>query len=342
MSRGKAAKGLNIGVVGLGLGKIHVTAYSEQQVVGRLVVCDTDEKRREEVLRDFGKVSEAYDDLEAMLAAESLDAVSVTTPDHMHRPHAVKCLKAGCHLLLTKPIATNLVDARAIFHASKESGKKLMVAHERRFRTFGLRVKEILDSGELGDIIHIRYDSIQDKRRQFERAPWYASTEAGRTPITGSGIHQVDFLRFLVGRQIVSVGAFGNDRGTLEFPGDKTTCAIFRFDGGIVGQVTVTYAAHWPAEEGLLDDFFRLVGTKGAVVGNRVASDGHSRWREIDREENPIPVASHRCVESFLSSIVENRPVEVSPQDACASLAAAVAADESVRTGQFVAPERIV
>jgi predicted dehydrogenase len=331
-------KRLKIGVIGLGLGKIHVAAYSKHDVVGRLVVCDTDSGRRAEALSRFDGVAEAYDDLQAMLAAEDLDAVSVTTPDHMHRPHAEKCLQAGCHVLLTKPIATNLKDARAIVLAAEESGQKLMVAHERRFRTFGLRLKEILDSGELGDTIHIRYDSIQDKRRQFERAPWYASTEAGRTAITGSGIHQVDFLRFLVGEPVISVGAFSNARGTLVFPGNKTTSAIFRFESGIVGQVTATYEAHWPSEGGAIDDAFRLVGTKGVVIGNRIARDGFPGWEEIEREEDPIPVASHRCIESFLSSIVEDRPVEVSSQDAFASLAAAVAADESARTGRFVVP----
>jgi len=164
-------KQLKVGVVGLGLGKIHVAAYSKQESVGRLVVCDANGKRREEARRRFDRVSEAYDDLDAMLTGEDLDVVSVTTPDHLHRAHAEKCLRAGCHVLLTKPISTNLEDAGAIVRASEETGQKLMVAHERRFRTFSLRLKEILDSGELGDIIHIRYDSIQDKRRQFERAP---------------------------------------------------------------------------------------------------------------------------------------------------------------------------
>ena len=330
---------LKVGVVGLGLGKIHVAAYSKQESVGRLVVCDANRKRCEEVRRGFDRVSEVYDDLDAMLTTEDLDVVSVTTPDHLHRTHAVLCLQAGCHVLLTKPISTNLEDAGAIVRTTKETGQKLMVAHERRFRTFGLRLKEILERGELGDIIHIRYDSIQDKRLQFERAPWYASAEAGRTAITGSGIHQVDFLRFVVAKPVTSVGAFSNAHGTLVFPGNKTTSAIFRFEGGIVGQVTVTYETHWPPEGGAIDDTFRLVGTRGVVVGNSIARDGRSGWEEIPRDEDPIPTASHRCVEGFLSSIVEDRPVEVSPRDAYASLAAAAAADESARTGRFVTPE---
>ncbi len=63
--------------------------------------------------------------------------------------------------------------------AAEESGRLLMIAQERRFRTFTNRLKELIDQGLLGDILHIRYDSIQDKREQFRCSPWYVSPESG-------------------------------------------------------------------------------------------------------------------------------------------------------------------
>jgi predicted dehydrogenase len=271
--------------------------------------------------------------LDALLAAERLDAVSIVTPDHLHREHAEQCLAAGCHVLLTKPLATNLTDGRAIVDAAEAANRILMVAHERRYRSRYRAIRSLIDAGDLGRIIHLRIDAIQDKRAQFQRAPWYASAEAGRTALVGSGIHEVDLLRYLIGRPIAAVWAASNDMGTLAFPKAKTTAAVYRFDGGAIGQVTVTYEAHWP-KAGAIDDHFRLVGTKGMIVGDRVALDGRDDWQVLPGDESPIVTGTRGCVAAFVRSIVDGGPVEITGRDAFDSLAACVAADEAAATGQ--------
>jgi predicted dehydrogenase len=331
--------GLSVGVIGLGLGRHHVAAYAQSPHVGGLAVCDLDEQRIRDMQAEFAQVGQGYRDLDTMLNAERLDAVSVVTPDHLHRPHAERCLEAGCHVLLTKPIATNLDDARAIINAADRSKRVLMVAHERRFRTHIRALSAMLDAGELGDIIHLRIDAIQDKRGQFRRSPWYASAEAGRTALVGTGIHEVDLLRHLIGRPIRSVSAYSNCLGTLEFPKDKTTAALFQFEGGAIGQVTVTYEAHW-ANAGAIDDHFRLVGTKGMVVGFRVARDGRDGWEDLPRDADALYTGTLGCVEAFLRSIIDAVAVPITGRDAFASLAACVAADESAASGRAAVPAR--
>ncbi len=328
---------LKVGVVGLGLGRHFVAAYSEAQEVGRLVVCDPNAERIKNIRTAFLDVKEGYQTLEGMLEAEELDAVSIVTPDHLHRPHSTACFEAGCHVLQTKPLATNLEDGRAIVQAAEASDKVLMVAHERRFRTEVRAIKAILDSEELGEIIHLRIDAIQDKRGQFRNSPWYASAEAGRTALVGTGIHEVDLMRYLVGKPITSVSAYSNRLGTLDFPKDKTTAALFQFEGGTIGQVTVTYEAHF-AKGGHTDDHFRLIGTKGMIVGNQVARDGQDGWETVPGDKSAIVTGIKGCVEAFLKTIVEGVPVAISGREAFASIAAAVAADESAASGQPTVP----
>jgi len=324
---------LNVGVTGLGLGRHHTQAYAGHRAVARLVVCDPDAERVDAVRAACPSVAKGYADLDAMLAAERLDAVSIVTPDHLHRKHAEQCLAAGCHVLLTKPLATNLTEGRAIVHVAEAANRILMVAHERRYRSRYRAIRRLIDAGDLGETIHLRIDAIQDKRAQFRRAPWYASAEAGRTALVGSGIHEVDLLRYLIGRPISAVWAASNDMGTLAFPKAKTTAAVYRFDGGAIGQVTVTYEAHWP-EAGAIDDHFRLVGTKGMIVGDRVALDGCDDWQALPEDESPIVTGTRGCVAAFVRSIVDGGPVEISARDAFDSLAACVAADEAAATGQ--------
>jgi len=329
---------LSVGVVGLGLGRHFLDACRRSQAVGRLVVCDADAAAIERVRAAGVKIDAAYADVDEMLAAEGLDAACVVTPDHLHRPHAEACLMAGCHVLLTKPLATNLGDGRAIVHAADATGAKLMVAHERRFRPANVAVKRMIDAGELGEVIELRIDAIQDKRRQFTDRPWYASAEAGRTALVGSGIHEVDLVRWFAGRPVESVFAFSNRLGTLRFPADKTTAALFRFAGGAVGQVTVTYEAHWPPDGGPASPF-RTVGSKGVVIDGRFALDGDDRWRDLPASDRPAMVDGvHGCVADFLDAIVRDRPVSIPGPDAFASLAAAVAADQSAASGAPVVP----
>ena len=327
-------------VVGLGLGRHFVAALAGNPQISRMVVCDPDQGRQDSIREEHPGIAQGYADLDTMLNDEQLDLVCLVTPDHLHRPHAESCFSAGCHILQTKPLATNLDDARAIIRASKGANRKLMIAHERRFRPSVLKIKSIVDSGEIGDLIHLRVDAIQDKREQFVRAPWYASAEAGRSAINGTGIHEVDLVRHLANRAITSVSAFANQLGDLDFPKDKTTAAIFQFDNSVVGQVTVTYEGRWP-RGAYIDDHLRILGTEGSIFGNKVFRTGQDDWEPIDTQPGEIVQGIKSCVDTFVKALANDTPVPVSGPDAFASLAAAVAADHSAASGTPHIPESL-
>ena len=331
---------LKCAVVGLGLGKHFAAALDQNERVSETVVCDPDTQRTALALNEFKKVRKAYGDLHQMLETESPDLICLVTPDHLHRPHADACFKAGSHVLQTKPLATNLPDARAIIRAAETAGLKLMVAHERRFRPSVTAIKAALDAGEIGDLIHLRIDAIQDKREQFKRAPWYAGAESGRSALNGTGIHEVDLTRHLVGRPIHKVSAFANRLGELEFPKDKTTAAQFLFDDDIIGQVTVTYEGRWPKGKSL-DDHLRILGSTGSIFGNRIFREGQDDWEDLPVGRNEIVTGIKGAVDAFVDSVALNTPVAVTGEDAFDSLAAAVAADKSAATGLMQIPENL-
>lgn len=330
-------RGLRVGVAGLGLGRLFASACAGTDLAGRLAICDPDAARRGKIRQEIPKVAADYPGLSEMLDAEPLDAVCVVTPDHLHRPHAERCLAAGCHVLQTKPLACTLDDGAAILRAAERAGRTLMVAHERRFRAQNRAIRELLAAGELGEIVHLRIDALMDKRGQFRRSPWYASEEAGRSALVGSGIHEVDLLRHFVGRRIEAVSAFGNRLGPLSFPKDKTTAAIFRFEGGAIGQVTVTYEARFPpgepGREGLT-----LVATHGMIAGGRVYREGRGGWEALPDDTAPLAAGVRGCVEGFLGAIERGEPPPVAGRDAFDSLAACAAADESAASGKAVVP----
>ncbi|WP_280113888.1 Gfo/Idh/MocA family oxidoreductase [Devosia sp. LC5] len=306
-------------MVGMGLGRHHVDTYAASEHVGEIVLVDKDLARAEAVKAATPKVSAIYDDIRVMLAEEKLGGVSVATPDQFHLDHATAVIDSGKNLLLTKPIACNLKDAEFIVRHAAERGISLMIAHEARYRSRSRQLKQMVEEGFFGDIIHVRMDAIHDKRKQFAESPWYASAEAGRTATIGTGIHEIDFLRFMVGRPVIDIQAFSNSLGTLVFPKPKTISAIFQFEGGAIGQTLVTYEAHWN-EVGPIDDGFRLIGTRGMAVGYKATRDGLGHWMELARDKDEVRVGTQGVVNAFINSIALDRPVEVTGEDALVSL----------------------
>ncbi|MDP6041225.1 MAG: hypothetical protein QGG64_21935, partial [Candidatus Latescibacteria bacterium] len=138
--------------------------------------------------------------------------------------------------------------------------------------------------------------------------------------------------RFLIDEPIIAVTGFSNRIGSLEFPKDKTTSALYQFEGGAIGQVTVTYEAHWP-KGSRRDDHFRLVGTRGMIVGDQVGRDGLGGWEGLPTDRSEIAAGSGGCVNAFLRSVVDGEAVAIDGRDAFTSLAACVAADASARSG---------
>lgn len=328
---------LKMAVVGLGLGRHFVAAGAGSSRVGRLVVCDPNQQLVEAVRKGNPRVAEGYAEMSELLEVERPDVVCVVTPDHLHRPHVMSCLQAGCDVLMTKPLATTLEDAEAIVRAAEESKCKVMVAHERRFRSRFREMKRMLEDGSLGEVVLLQLNQISDRRKQFAQAPWYASKAAGRTAIVGSGIHEVDLLRFLIDRPIETISASSNRLGGLDFPEAKTTATVFGFEGGAVGQTAVSYEAHWP-EGGRPDDHLLLVATRGVVFGRQVKRDQDEGWQDLPRDPIEIAAGIAGAVNAFIEAVVEGHEVPVGVRDGYATLAACIAADEAAATGRVVRP----
>jgi predicted dehydrogenase len=323
---------LRAGVIGLGLGRTHARTYQEADVVEHLVVCDRSPEALDRARNEMPKIAACYADAAQMFASEQLDIVSILSPDHYHRPHAELAFAHGCHVLLTKPIATNLADARAVIKASERAHRKLMIAQERRFRKAIQTVKGLIDAGTLGEIILVRVDGYQYAKNKLSAGSWYADPVAGRTVLTGSGNHQVDLLLYLTGKTPRSVTAFGNGLGELTWYADKTVSALYQFDGGAIGQASFTYES----TPGLFREDLRILGSKGAVNLDRWKTRDSPEIHAIEYEPNAIHAASARCVHSFIDSVLTDRPVAISGEEAFLTLAAGIAADQSCVRGATI------
>ena len=314
-------------VIGLGLGRTHAEVYERRSEIESIALCDNDPRVARELAEKIGKPTACYTSAAELFAREKVDIASIVTPDNWHREHATAALAAGADVLLTKPIATSLEDATAIVDCAKTYGRKLMVAHERRFRPAYARAHELIAAGKLGELAYLRLEMFQNAANKFARAPWYASKEAGRTAITGSGIHQVDLLLWLSGREAVSVQALGNCIGDIEFHHYKTVVALVGMEGGLIGEIVFTYEATPP-----------LGGEKLTVIGSRGMIDKW-QYRGRDGEEEAIEVkgmnefdGSVKAVDAFVDAIAAKASMPVPGEEAVRSLTLAIAIDRACAT----------
>ncbi|MER9533836.1 Gfo/Idh/MocA family oxidoreductase [Mesorhizobium sp. M0309] len=250
--------------------------------------------------------------------------VSIVTPDHMHRGH-VEEMASGHHVLLTKRIANSRVDAEAIVATR---GQAVDGRSRSAFPGSFPDAAPLVAEGYFGDIISVRLDSIWDKRDHFAHSPWYASGEADRSVLTGTGIHEVDLVRFIVGQQASRVYASGNHLGDFDFPRQKTVVATIDFTGGCIAQVGASYVARWP-KAGEVPDQIRLIGTKGVLIGDRYSHDGENEWRYLPTLGNTIEDGTKGCLDAFVDALANERSMAVSGEDALASLTLCFAAVES-------------
>jgi scyllo-inositol 2-dehydrogenase (NADP+) len=157
----------------------------------------------------------ACSSIEEILANKDIDLVSICSPSHTHYPYALKCLHAGKHILIDKPVADNCKEANEIFQLAKDKSLVTAVFQNRRFDGDFLTVKELIQSGQLGDIISFeaRYDRYKP---ELHTKKWKEEVAPGNGIIYDLGPHIIDQAIHLFGaHQSIQGRAFTERKDSL-------------------------------------------------------------------------------------------------------------------------------
>ena len=202
------ARKLGIGVVGLGwMGRVHTTSYRrlvehfpELGVEPRLVIAsDLAADRRAHAERvGFEATTE---DWRAVVEHPDVEAVSVTTPNAMHREVALAAIAAGKHVWVEKPVGRGLDDTLAVAEAAERAGVVSGVGFCYRFAPAVQHAKRLIEAGEIGDVNHYRGVFLADyANRPDAAASWrFFRADAGSGALGDLMAHIVDMTHHLVG-----------------------------------------------------------------------------------------------------------------------------------------------
>jgi len=195
---------LNVALVGCGIfGEIHAATYRDFEHANLVAVCDIDESRAKGFARKYG--GRATTSVEGIAADPDVQAVSVATPDFAHREVCEAIVAAGKHLLVEKPLATTVADARAICRAVEKAGVLGMVDFHNRYHPGLVPIKQRLDAGDMGRPLML-YARLSDR---LEVATEWFGWSGRSGPEWFLGSHLADLACWLMGAYPTRVYAQG-------------------------------------------------------------------------------------------------------------------------------------
>jgi len=222
--------------------------------------------------------AKAFDDYKAMLKMDGLDAVSVCTPNWLHKQPTLDALRAGKHVMVEKPMAMTAREAKAMCDAAKRAKRVLTIGFQHRFSPAAQFVRKAVDDGLLGDVLYCRAHAL--RRRGIPSWGVFGRKNLqGGGPLIDIGVHIIEMSHYVMGKpKPVAASAachtyLGNKKPQATSPwGDwdyKTytvedlATGYVRFDNGATLSIEASFAAH--IEGNAFNSTF--MGTKaGAIV----------------------------------------------------------------------------
>lgn len=328
-----------VAVIGCGFfGSMHAEIYQSMPEVELAVVVDQDGSRAQALASRLN--TQADSDFEKVISRKDIDIVDVCVPDSMHTEVVLKAMSENKHILIEKPLADTLENAKILLDASEGYGRKLMVGHICRFDIRYEKAFEAIRKGELGDIIYVasKRNSPTLGARRYAK---YCKL------LTHSGVHDIDLIRWFLGSEYKRVYAVGRKvRMTNEgFPGAHDSIqAIFTFENGVTYSLENTWSLpdKYPS---YIDASIEIVGSKSAIMidffdqGYRVYSNDACEHHDISywTESFGVRTGDLRLeLAHFVRCVTDDLTPRVSVRDGYEVAFAAVKALESADTGRLV------
>jgi predicted dehydrogenase len=267
---------IKVGVVGGGrFGLMHLRAFDQLRREGRvesIALAEINGELLQERCTEFGVAG--YADYFEMLQREELDAVTVVTPDFLHRQIALDCIAAGKHVLVEKPLDTSTEGCGQIVRAAERAGVMVQVDFHKRFDPYHTELHDAIAQGELG-VPEYGYAWVEDSI-EVPR-DWFPHWVAQSSPAWFLGVHMVDLFRwFIGGRNGRRVWATASKckLASLGIDTYDSVQALIEFEDS----VSFHLDASWIMPEGfeaLVNQGIRIVGSEG--VGEVDSQDRGAR-----------------------------------------------------------------
>jgi inositol 2-dehydrogenase len=329
---------LRVAVIGAGrIGLTHAESLARRVRGAELVAVTTSRKERAaEARRACGDIA-VHANLDALLAAEELDAVCIASSTSAHADNVVNCAEAGLHVFCEKPLALRLSDCDRAIGAAERAGVRLMIGHVRRFDAGHVEAKRYIESGAIGKPLVFRAISGDVD----PPPPSFADPAVSGGLILDAMYHDLYISRWLMGTEIVRAYAEGDALvdPAIGAVGDVDNAVVtLRFAGGAMGTLFVSRTCRYG-----YDLRVEVIGDEGAV---QVGYFRQTPLRLLDRQgvhHDAVRTFPERFgdafdaeLQAFVDCILQDAEPPVSGHDSRVTVAVGLAATRAMHEGQPV------
>ncbi len=322
-----------------------------------VAVCDVNEKKLADYIRQYPEVK-AFTDWKNLAEDPEIDVVVISTPNQYHCEMACLFLEKGKDVFLEKPMGVNRQEINKLLAVQRKTGRQLAIDFELRVSSGMVRVKEIIDSGEIGKLQGIEFVHHRGSWLLEGNGIWRLDKEKSGGLFFMEVCHEVDYLRFLLG-EVQEVQSFKMPNTLPQYRPDfpDNVFSVLFFESGLIATITASHTLSCQdariqeyATKGH-DMFFVFTGTEGSLrfdcireellvtrlenypsgtIGKRVMFKRIEDFRGTNSHHD---ITRNRL--SFLRACAEGKPHHQSTEDAWRTHCVCLTAEESAISPGF-------
>lgn len=277
---------LKFSVIGFGrIGQRHAKIINEFKGTNLISVVDVDPVAFESMASlDLAVI--AYQSIDEFLEKDNgrSDVVNIATPNGFHTRYAIRCLEAGYHVVIEKPMGLSVDECEAVLHAELKTGKQVFVVKQNRYSPPSEWLKKIISESIIGDVLMVQTNCYWNRdRRYYEPSDWKGTREQDGGALFTQFSHFVDIMYWVFGDIMNPKAVVKNFTHSELNDFDDSGFAQFEFIKGGIGSINYSTSC-WDKN---MESSITVVGTKGSLkIGGQYMNE--IEYCHIDGYEKPV------------------------------------------------------
>ena len=282
---------LTYGLIGCGrIAPNHITAaLNNEDALEVVALCDPVREHAERILSFVPEEKRAsirlYEDYRDMLRDGAPALVAIAAESGKHAAIGLDCLEAGCNVIIEKPIALSMDDARALVRMAKEKNVKLCVSHQNRFNKAVQKIRSAVEEGRFGRMLHGTAHILWNRgEKYYAQAPWRGTWAQDGGCLMNQCIHNIDLLRWMMGDEVDEVYGVTRQQFHDYLQCEDIGMAVVKFKNGAVGTIEGTVNVY-PKN---LEETLYLFGETGTVKLGGTSTNNIDVWNFADESDADV------------------------------------------------------
>ena len=255
---------LKVGLIGAGaIGKVHLEGFKRNKNCALVAIASRTKEHAEAFATKFDipktYIEEGWKD---MLNDESLDIVSICTPNYLHYSMILESIKQNVHILCEKPICITQHELNSVENELLKKNIVFFTAFHKRYISIFPIIKDLIENNSLGKISLARYIFTHlgpyISHNALSKEKWFIDSEkAGGGVVLDLGVHCIDILRYLIG-EYQTVNGFNHNTSCLDTKDEDNGSVIFKFQNDALGVINMSWCT-------IPTELIEIFGTKGSI-----------------------------------------------------------------------------